>query len=89
MPPIRSMSCADDLIAFTDAQGIAREITGAQVRLAAVDVAQAEARINTVLLPAIVADYQMQVHVTSLNPLKLNLIAADAGVSLRSDWWVK
>lgn len=83
MPPIRSIACSDDLIQFEDRQGVPRTITGAQVRAVAANVAQAEAHINTVVLPAFVTGYQMQVHVFTLNPLRLAIAGCDAGLPVR------
>lgn len=89
MPPIRSIACSDDLIQFEDRQGVPRTITGAQVRLAAANIAQAEAHLNTVVIPAFVAGYQMQVHVFSLNPLRVAVGTWNAGLTIPANWWTR
>ena len=86
MPCIRSVTIADDVITFTDKNGT-KTLNAAQIPAQFNDTAKVENYLNNTWLPANVTDYQMRVHVFSLNPLRYTIGTWNLGEAIPSVWW--
>lgn len=88
MPPIRSIRCIDNLIEVLDYRGVPFTLVASAIPPQHNTIAKVETYINTVWIPANVSGYQMQVHVTTLSPLRVILGTWNAGLTIPPNWWV-
>lgn len=87
MPSVRSIRCSDDVIKVTDYRGT-RQILASAIPAVNATVAQAEAWINNVWIPANITGYLMAVHIFSLNPLRATVCTSNVGTPILDGWWL-
>jgi hypothetical protein len=87
MPPVQSLTLADDLINIQDVNG-AFVVTTSMVPPTAVP-AIAEAWLNGTWVPANIVGYQLVFHVLTMVPhMTVKLLALDMGVAIPVNWWL-
>lgn len=88
MPRIRSISTADDTITITDSSGT-KVFNASTIPVAQNTIAKVETYLNTTVPTLTDGSYQIQVHVISLNPLKVKVIVANSDIIISTNWWVQ
>lgn len=85
MPPIKSISVADNQIIIVDKNGTS---SLNPLLIPSTNITVAENWLNNTYLPGVTnGAYQALVHVFSTNPLKVAIIIADLGQSISATWW--
>lgn len=87
MPSIRSISIADDSVSFVDSRGVTKTFSASSIPQTQNTTAKVENYINGTWIPENVTDYQMRVHVFSLNPLRVTVGTWELGASIPANWW--
>lgn len=90
MPPVRGISVANNTLTLSDFRGVVK--TFARTDLpnggAGLTLAQAEDFLNTTWIPANITGYQMQIHITNINPFQFLVLTADIGAPIPANWWL-
>jgi hypothetical protein len=86
MPCIRSVTISDDTITFSDKNG-SKTFNASQIPPQFNNIVLAETYINNTWIPANVTDYQMKVHIFSMNPMRYTIGTWDLGMTIPLIWW--
>lgn len=86
-PPIHFVRFSDNTIQFEDYRGTTRTLLASAIPSGSTTIAQVETYINSIWIPANVSGYQMQVHVFSLNPLRVTVWTGNIGIPIPANWW--
>lgn len=87
MPSVRSIIISDNSVVITDSLGVTKTLSASDIPQTQNTVAKVENYINGTWIPANVTGYQMQVHVFSLNPLRVTVGTWELGASNPENWW--
>ena len=87
-PPIRSVTIIDNQFVITSPFGT-KTFTASLVPGTNTTIATVEAWINGTWIPANITQYQVQVHVFSLNPLKVTVGTWNLGAAIPANWWAQ
>ena len=87
MPSVRSIIISDNSVVITDSLGVTKTLSASDIPQTQNTVAKVENYINGTWIPANVTGYQMQVHVFSLNPLRVTVGTWELGASIPENWW--
>lgn len=88
MPRIRSISSANDTITITDSSGT-KVFNASTIPVAQNTIAKVETYLNTILPTLTDGSYQIQVHVISLNPLRVSIGTWNPNLVIPSNWWIR
>ena len=90
MPPVRSITTAADRLTIVLNDGVERTILASQIPATQNTVAKVETYLNNIWRPTFLAGRcVMEVHVFSLNPLRVNVWTSNTGLTPPANWWVK
>jgi hypothetical protein len=87
MPAIRSLQVNSDSITFVDDKGT-HTFLASDIPQSSNTPSKVETFVNN-WLAANITDYQIAVHVISVNPLNASIYTADFGATIPSNWWNK
>lgn len=85
MPPIRQIQLNDNQIILVDKT--TKILNAADIPASQNTLSKVENWINTTWLPTNITEYQAQVHVFSLNPLRCTLGTWNLGEIIPTNWW--
>lgn len=88
MPPIRSISCDKNSLIVVDGKST-HTFDVSKIPIGKDTIPKLESYINSIWIPSLQLDYEMEVHVLSVSPLVLNVYTANKGEKIPTEWWIE